>query len=241
MFFHMRNLYDMRFSILLFFSNRYFHHHSHKVTIKSVKSRSQDSVIPQICRRLVRSTGLVRTGMGAAREDVNVSVTGGTRIEIKGVPKITKIPLLTYNEAMRQWNLLRLKDELESRGITSETFEATTHDVTRLAKKTHFQPLLLAANSNLIVEYVILKGFEEILNWRTQTDTFFSREISDRVRVIACLTTIPNIVHYDSKGDNLSSAEWQKIKKITGAGEGNDTVVLVWGDERDADTASTCN
>lgn len=207
------------------------------VTGPDMKTPIEVADVAQICRRLVRSTGLVRTGMGAAREDVNVSVTGGTRIEIKGVPKITKIPLLTYNEAMRQWNLLRLKEELENRGITSETFEATTHDVTRLAKKTHFQPLLLAANSNLIVKCVVLKGFRKLLNWRTQTDTFFSREISDRVRVIACLTTIPNIVHYDSKGDNLSSAEWQKIKKVTGAGE-NDTMVLVWGDERDADTGA---
>ena len=55
----------------------------------------------EIFRRLVRSTGLVRTGIGAGRQDVNVSVTGGTRIEIKGVPRIPAIPLLTYNEAMR--------------------------------------------------------------------------------------------------------------------------------------------
>ena len=37
-------------------------------------------------RRIVRSTGWVRTGIGAARQDVNVSVTGGTRIEIKMHP-----------------------------------------------------------------------------------------------------------------------------------------------------------
>jgi glutamyl-tRNA(Gln) amidotransferase subunit E len=43
--------------------------------------------VAQILRKLVRSTGKVRTGIGAARQDVNVSVTGGTRIEIKGVPK----------------------------------------------------------------------------------------------------------------------------------------------------------
>ena len=41
---------------------------------------------------------------------------GGTRIEIKGVPRIPRIPLLTYNEAMRQWNLLRLRDELRGPG-----------------------------------------------------------------------------------------------------------------------------
>jgi hypothetical protein len=64
------------------------------------------------------------------------------------------------------------------------------------------------------VKCVLLKGYREILNWKTQTDTYFSREIADRLRVIACLTTIPNIVHSDSKGDTLSSADWVKSKKV---------------------------
>ena len=36
--------------------------------------------------RVCRSTGHVRVGMGASRQDVNVSVRGGRRVEIKGVP-----------------------------------------------------------------------------------------------------------------------------------------------------------
>ncbi|MBI5727778.1 MAG: Glu-tRNA(Gln) amidotransferase GatDE subunit E, partial [Ignavibacteriales bacterium] len=54
-------------------------------------------------RFLNRSTGKVRTGIGAARQDVNVSCTGGTRVEIKGVSHIKWIPKLTHNEAFRQW------------------------------------------------------------------------------------------------------------------------------------------
>ena len=37
--------------------------------------------------RVCRSTGHVRVGLGASRQDVNVSVRGGRRVEIKGVPK----------------------------------------------------------------------------------------------------------------------------------------------------------
>ena len=77
-----------------------------------------------LLRRMVRRTGHVRTGAGAARQDVNVSVPGGTRIEIKGVPRIPDIPLLTYNEAMRQHNLLSLRDELLRRGVTTASFDA---------------------------------------------------------------------------------------------------------------------
>jgi len=207
------------------------------VTGPDMKTPQEVADVATICSKLSQSTGKVRRGIGAAREDVNVSVKGGTRIEIKGVPQITQIPLLTYNEAMRQWNLLRLREELASRGITEQTFEATSHDITRVVKKTHYQPISQAISSGLVVKGVLLKGFKKLLNWRTQTDTFFSKEISDRVRVIACLTSLPNIVHSDSKGDSLSSAEWKKIKKSLDAGE-NDTVVLVWGNEPDTSMAA---
>lgn len=187
-----------------------------------------------ICRRLVKSTGKVRTGIGSARQDVNVSVQGGTRIEIKGVPRIPMIPLLTYNEAMRQWNLLRLKEELFRRGVTPDTFHAKFEDVTKLLKRTYFLPIQNALNQGMVVKCALLKGFRGLLNWPTQTDTFFSKEISDRVRVIACLTALPNIIHSDSRGDTLASSDWQKIKKSMGAGE-DDAMVLVWGNPTDAE------
>ncbi|MBN2571016.1 MAG: Glu-tRNA(Gln) amidotransferase subunit GatE [Ignavibacteriales bacterium] len=206
------------------------------VTAPEMKTPVEVAEVAQICRFNVRTTGLVRTGIGAAREDVNVSVTGGTRIEIKGVSQIKNIPLLTYNEAMRQWNLLRLREELLKRGITTDTFKATKHDITKLLKNPHYQPIVNAIQNGLKIKCVVLKGFYDLLHWQTQTDTYFSKEISDRVRVIACLTSIPNIIHSDSKGETLTSSEWHSIKKVVNATD-DDTVVIVWGDERDSTTA----
>lgn len=206
------------------------------VTGPDMKTPFEVAEVAEICAKLVRSTNKVRRGIGTAREDVNVSVEGGTRIEIKGVPKIGRIPLLTYNEAMRQWNLLRLREEVHKRGITKETFEASSSDITKIIKKAHYQPVRNAIEQGLRIKCVILKGFVGLLNWQTQTDTYFSKEISDRVRVIACLTSIPNIIHSDSRGDNLTSSEWQNIKKNVGASD-NDTLVIVWGNEQDSQTA----
>lgn len=203
------------------------------VTAPEMRTPQEVAEVANILRKLVRSTGKVRTGPGAARQDVNVSVTGGTRIEIKGVPRIPNIPLLTYNEAMRQFNLLRLRDELHRRGITKETFSSKTEEVTKLLRKTRYQPLKNAISEGLKVNCVLLQGFKGLLRWQTQPDTFFSREISDRVRVIACLTTLPNIVHSDSPSETLASSEWQLLKKTVGAAE-DDTIVLVWGTQQDA-------
>ena len=208
-------------------------------TVTAPQMRTPDEVaeVGEICRRLVRSTGRVRTGIGAARQDVNVSVTGGTRIEIKGVHRIPYIPLLTYNEAMRQWNLLRLRAELARRGVTPETFSSRTDDVTRLLRKTKYEPIHNAIGEGKVVKCVTLVGFRGLLRWQTQTDTFFSLEISDRVRVIACLTRLPNIIHSDSQGETLATSEWRTVKKAAGAGD-DDTVVIVWGDSRDAEAGA---
>lgn len=207
------------------------------VTFPEMFTPFEVAEVNNIIRRIARSTGKVRTGIGAAREDVNVSVTGGTRIEIKGVPRIKNIPLLTYNEAMRQWNLLRLREELHRRGITRESFEAKSEEITKLLLKTSYLPIANAINEKKIVNCVILRGFKGLLRWQTQTDTYFSKEISDRVRVIACLSNIPNIIHSDSLGDTITSSEWQKIRKTVGASD-DDTLVLVWGNETDARTGA---
>jgi len=193
--------------------------------------------VGEILRRLTRSTGKVRTGIGAARQDVNVSVTGGTRIEIKGVPRLPMIPLLTYNEAMRQYNLLRLRAELAGRGVTPETFSSRIDDVTKLLRKTRYEPIRMAVADGLKVSCVTLHGFKGLLHWQTQTDTYFSKEIADRVRVIACLTRLPNIIHSDSHTETLATSEWLALKKAVGCTD-NDTMVVVWGDERDAATGS---
>ena len=206
------------------------------VTGPDMRAPREVAEVARLCSKMVRSTNRVRRGMGAAREDVNVSVTGGTRVEIKGVPQINDIPLLTYNEAMRQWNLLRLREELKRRGITENTFQAETHDITGVLKHPHYIPIKTALENGTVLRCVVLKGFSELLHWQTQTNTYFSKEISDRVRVIACLTTIPNMIHSDSKGDTITSAEWQKVRKAAGAKD-NDTMVIVWGSEEDTATA----
>ena len=205
------------------------------VTGPDMRTPQEVAEVAQILRRLVRSTGQMRTGMGAAREDVNVSVRGGTRIEIKGVPRIPRIPLLTYHEAMRQWNLLRLREELRARGITPDSFKSGAEDVTRILLKTSYQPIRDALADGAVASAVVLRGFRDLLNWQTQTNTRFSREISDRVRVVACLTKLPNIIHSDSLSETLSSARWDSVRKAVKA-TADDAVVVVWGPAGDVKT-----
>ena len=187
-------------------------------------------------RWIVRSTGKVRTGIGAARQDVNVSITGGTRIEIKGVPRIPMIPRLIYNEVMRQHALLKIRDILNSRGVTDKTFKSGDVDVTLLVNKTEWDPIVQAVKRGERVRCVNLKGYAGILSHRTQTGKTFSKEISDRVRVIACLTRLPNLLTSESTEETIDSYIWNKIRRKMGA-DSHDALILVWGSEGDVETA----
>ncbi|MEW6252696.1 MAG: Glu-tRNA(Gln) amidotransferase subunit GatE [Planctomycetota bacterium] len=206
------------------------------VTEPDMRTPQEAAAVGQILRRLVRSTGKVRTGYGAGRQDVNVSVTGGQRCEIKGTPQIWRNERLIYNEARRQCSLLHIRSVLHERGVRPETFQWQSADVTHIVRPTSYEPLRRAIAEGLKVKCVLLRGFDEILNQPTQEGTTFAKEFADRVRVIACLTHTPNLIHSDMASETLQGRDWKAIRRRMRAGHG-DALVLVWGDEQDTTTA----
>ncbi len=54
----------------------------------------------------------VRRGLGTIRQDLNVSIPEGARVEIKGVQDLDSMPILVDFEVERQENLVKLKSRL---------------------------------------------------------------------------------------------------------------------------------
>jgi len=206
------------------------------VTDPDMRTPQEVAEVAQVLRHLVRSTGKVRTGIGAARQDVNVSIRGGTRIEIKGVDRIKMIPKLIYNEAMRQFSLLQIKEELARRGIRTQQFAYSSEEVTRFFGKVSWDPIRLALMRGEQVHAVKLVGFAGMLSYPTQSGKVFSKEISDRVRVIACLTRLPNLLTSESTEESIEGHIWSKVRNAVKAST-RDAIILVWGDEKDTQTA----
>jgi glutamyl-tRNA(Gln) amidotransferase subunit E len=207
------------------------------VTEPDMRTPREAAEVCTIIGRLLRSTQKVRRGYGATRQDVNVSVSGGTRVEIKGVPQIWRIPRLVYNEASRQLSLLRIRDELRRRGVTEETLRVEHHDVTELLGATPYAPVRSALGAGRRVRCVRLAGFGGLLSEHTQEHTVFAKEFSDRVRVVACLTELPNMAHSDAASESLPARDWQGLRRRMHAAEA-DALLVVWGDERDTLTAA---
>jgi len=148
-----------------------------------------------LCGLVARSTGRVRTGMGASRQDVNVSVRGGSRVEIKGVPKAGYAVKLVHNEGIRQVNLLRLRDELHRRGMRApEDIRVAAFDATDLFHDIDLGFMRRAIHGGGRIMAVKLEGGLGLAQFPTQPDTTFLDELAGRIRVIACLDEAPIVL-----------------------------------------------
>ncbi|MCF7872418.1 Glu-tRNA(Gln) amidotransferase subunit GatE [Candidatus Woesearchaeota archaeon] len=63
---------------------------------------------------LLRSVQGMKRGIGSIRQDVNVSIKGGARTEIKGFQEIKSIPIVIDNEIERQQKLIKENKPVES-------------------------------------------------------------------------------------------------------------------------------
>ena len=206
--------------------------------------------------RVCRSTGHVRVGLGASRQDVNVSVRGGRRVEIKGVPKASWAPRLVHGEAVRQCNLLALRDELLRRGLrTAQDVLIDQKDVTEqlvrskltYLRRENWQRFVREDGRRLgfelgegpyCVRAVRLPGLAGVLSWPTQPEHTFAHELAGRIRVIAGLDQQPILVHSEKWPDYADAQrELRRLKRFTKCAD-NDSLVLVWGPKEDTQTAA---
>ena len=187
----------------------------------------------QYLRFLVRSTGKVRTGMGAARQDVNASIAGGTRVEIKGVAHITWIPELTHNEAFRQKSLLTIADMLKKRFSNAGEWKIRQ---TRLDN--HLLELLPHRESDhdpMEVHAVALPGFGDIMAFFNQPGLTFADELRGRLKVIACVEH-PNLYHDLQVLSPVLADAMGDARSELGATR-DDALVLIWAPQDDIATA----
>jgi len=207
------------------------------VTYPDIQTPVEAAEVANIIGRLLRSTGKVRRGMGSIRQDVNVSIKGGTRVELKGVPKLQYIANAVATEANRQKALLEIRDELRLRGVTQKTFQSESKDVTSILKNTKNTQFKNIIKNKGKIYGIILRVFAGLFDKPTQPGKTFGDEVAGRVRVIACLDKMPNIAysgHFEEF--HLTNDEIQKLKKVF-TFRATDTLVLVWGDEADVKTA----
>ena len=198
-------------------------------TKPDIRSPEQAKEAAERIGMLLRSTGKVKRGLGTIRQDVNVSIAEGARIEMKGVQSLADIDALVRNEVRRQVELLDIAAELDDRD--AEVGDPT--DVTGVFEDTDSGVIGGALSGGGKVMAVPLYGFDGIVGREIQPDRRLGTEFSDHAKRHGA----GGIFHTDElPAYGVTEAEVDDLYEAVGAGEA-DAVAIVADDPDTAELA----
>jgi glutamyl-tRNA(Gln) amidotransferase subunit E len=179
---------------------------------------------------ILRSTGRVKRGLGTIRQDVNVSIKGGARVEIKGVQALNLVDKVVEFEALRQVRLLEIKEELATRRAYVDD---AVKDVTEVFTKTGSKVLARSLKSGGVVLACRLAGFAGLVGREIQPDRRLGSEMSDRAKRAG----VGGIFHTDElPAYGITPAEVETVRRLLAAAE-EDAAIMVTGPRDRADKA----
>jgi len=199
-------------------------------TKPDIRSPEQAREAAERIGMLLRSTGQVKRGLGTIRQDVNVSIAEGARVELKGVQSLDDLDDIVRGEVGRQVELLDIAAELRERDASV----GDPTDVTGVFADTD-SGVIAGAES---VRAVPLYGFDGLVGREIQPDRRLGTELSDHAKRQGA----GGIFHTDElPAYGVTSDEVEALRAAVGAGE-QDAVALVAADdavaERSIETAA---
>jgi glutamyl-tRNA(Gln) amidotransferase subunit E len=177
----------------------------------------------------LRSTGAVKRGLGTIRQDVNVSIAEGARIELKGVQSLDDIDDIVHNEVRRQVALVEIAEELRAR----DAAVGDPTEVTDVFADTDSGVIAGAIDDGGRVTAVRLAGFDGLVGRELQPDRRLGTEFADH----ATRHGAGGIFHTDElPAYGVTEAEVTALRDAVGAGP-EDAVAIVADDPETAELA----
>ena len=196
---------------------------------------------PIECRETAERLGLllwsynVKKVLGSIRQDVNVSINKGTRIEIKGVQKLDSIPVLIDHEISRQLGLINIKKELEIRGLKEDNIIDNPIDLSKMLADSNSNFISNGIKSGKRFYGINIRGFNGIFGIELMEEYRFGTEVASKVKSISGLK---GVIHSDEdlKKYKLSDKDIKKIKELLKYQE-NDCFILILGKKEEIEKA----
>jgi glutamyl-tRNA(Gln) amidotransferase subunit E len=168
---------------------------------------------------LIRATRKVMRGIGTIREDVNISVRGGARCEIKGVQELRLIETFVVKEAERQLMLVDVAKELQRRsaGTIPERGVDLTHP--------------LSGSPSKVIQSALKKG-GKVLGWALPKFAgLLKGKLGPELAAHARVAGVGGIFHSDElPAYGVTQAEVETVGEALALGA-QDAFVLVAGEE----------
>ncbi|OUJ19185.1 Archaeal Glu-tRNAGln amidotransferase subunit E, GatE [Methanonatronarchaeum thermophilum] len=188
-----------------------------------IKTPSQGRKFAEKIGEILRSTQKVKRGIGTIRQDINISIEEGSRIELKGAQELELIETYIEKEVERQTKLIEIKKQLQERGVKEKQLNGEIKDVTHLFTDTD-SGIIKSALQNGVVLAQKLKGFKGLVGKEIQEDRRLGTELSDRAKKAG---GVGGIFHTDELPKyGITPEEVEKLKKELNA-EPDDCIVII--------------
>lgn len=180
--------------------------------------------------QILRSTH-VKRGLGTIRQDLNISIREGTRIEVKGVQDLELMPTIVENEVQRQLTLIDIAQTLQERGAS---VNEEIIDVTNLLVDTESKIVKnILTEDNSCVLAIKLIGFDGLIGREIQPNKRLGTEFSEHGKKMG----VTGLFHTDElPAYGITQEEVDKLKEELELGE-LDSFILVAGERTKANNA----
>ncbi|MFB6301685.1 MAG: Glu-tRNA(Gln) amidotransferase subunit GatE, partial [Haloferacaceae archaeon] len=199
-------------------------------TKPDIRSPAQAREAAERIGMLLRSTGDVKRGLGTIRQDVNVSIADGARVEIKGVQSLETIDDIVRLEVRRQVELLDVAEALGDR----DAAVGDPVDATDVFADTDSGVIGGALADGGRVVAVRLEGFDGLVGRELQPDRRLGTELADHAKRHGA----GGIFHTDElPAYGVTEAEVEALREAVGEAA-DDAVALVADDHGTAELAA---
>ena len=151
------------------------------------------------------------------------------------LPTINGSHFLATNEAFRQYALLAIRDYLKEKVPNHTDWKTYSIELINDKFRTDNIHIKKARKAGFKLWAVNMPGFKTILCHFTQPGKIFADEITDRLKVIACLEK-PNMVHSESFDYEENKVRFEDIRKLL-CSKDDDAQIIFWGPADDITTA----
>ncbi len=185
---------------------------------------------PELAMEVAKYLGLllrsfnVRRGLGTIRQDINVSIEGGARIELKGVQDLRDIPKIIEYEIIRQHNIVNFISKKLKRIKTSDVV-----DITDLFTNTSSKLIKSLIEKNYRIFCFKIKNAKGLFSFEIQPKKTFGKEIAEYV---ATYSYVKGIIHRDELPNyGITSEEVKQIENKLKVSKEDNFIIFVCKDK----------
>ena len=183
--------------------------------------------------RLLRVTKKVARGIGTIRQDVNISITGGGVIEVKGVQQLDQLEKIIEFEAKRQHGLQIISEKIKATNCGDINKASDVFVITDLLKDCNSKIIKDSLENENEIKVIRIKKLTGLIGFEPYMGIRLGKEIGQLVRFFG----IGGVFHSDELPNyGIIDSDVQKVRKFLDLNQ-DDAFLIIAGKTPSVDFA----